>query len=409
MLPPRRVHRNRWPAFSMMTATACSLLVVGLGCGGGGQAKPDGARDGATDGVMDVVTLDVAAMPDAGPKPLSLDFSATGCIATDPVAARCSGVAPLTLTFTPIASEGLTRFLWTFGDKTPSSSERSPRHTYTVPGPYEVTLTAGGSPEVGSIQKSRLEFVHVLAAPVGAACDVDLQCAPTLSCWCGSAAPCTPVLTRGLCGRRCDEASGGATSCPLLTVCADLSATGAVPLTATPAAEMWRRPLCLPACGTDDDCADGFLCRDLLAGQPARGWVRACFAKYPLAVGTRCGDLTGKPVDADCASRTCADLGAFGRCSADCGAIGCPAGTACAHFGDGRNLCLAACGGGTPCDDDPLLACEPAGAKGPLGFAVANDPMTQAATYCAPKRCTTSADCGPAGSCPAGGGNCARK
>jgi PKD repeat protein len=387
----------------MLVAITCSLLAMGLGCGGGGgQPKLDAA--------MDFAPVDVAAMPDAGPKPLSLDFSATGCTTTDPIAQRCAGVAPLTLTFTPIASEGLTRFLWTFGDKTPSSSERSPRHTYTVPGKYDVTLTAGGSSELGSIQKSRVEYVHVELAPIGAACDVDSQCA-TMSCWCGSAAPCTPVLTRGLCGQRCDDEAGGPTACPELTVCADLSAAGAVPLTVPPSADGWRRPLCLAACGTDDDCPDGFRCRDLLAGQPVtvRGWVRACFANYPLPIGARCGDPTGKPVDADCASRTCADLGAFRRCSADCGAIGCPPGTTCAHFGDGRNLCLAACGGGTICNDDPLLACEAPGSKGPLGFAVANDPVAQAATYCAPKRCTTGADCGPAGSCPSGGGNCARK
>jgi hypothetical protein len=250
--------------------------------------------------------------------------------------------------------------------------------------------------------------VNVARSPAGAACDVNPQCEPGLSCWCGSAAPCAPVLTRGLCSRRCDDEAGGVSVCPEGTVCADLSTTGAA-AGAPPAPESWRRPLCLPACGADTDCTTGFQCRYLLAGQAAKAWVGACFAPYPLPIGARCGDSTGAPVDADGASHTCSDLGAFRRCSADCGAIGCPPGTACAHFGDGRNLCLAACGGTTRCDDDPLLACESPGAKGPLGFAVANDPMTLAAMYCAPKRCITGADCGPAGRCPNGGGNCQRR
>lgn len=360
------------------------------------------------DAAVDMAPIDVAVTPDAGPKPLALEFSATGCATFDPMAPRCDGVVPLTLTFTPIASEGLTRFLWTFGDGTPASSERSPRHTYTVKGKYEVTLTAGGSSDVGSIQKNHVDYVNVQAAPAGAACDVEQQCDEGLSCWCGSVAPCAPVLTRGLCSARCDEEAGGPGACPDGTVCADLSAGGATPSNVPPTADGWRRPLCLSGCGSDSNCAAGFRCRDLLAGPPAKGWVRACFANVPLPIGARCGDATGKPVDADCASRTCADLGAFGRCAADCSTIGCPQGTACAHFGDGRNLCLAPCGAASTCNDDPLLACEAPGGKGALGFAVANDPMTQAATYCAPKRCTTSSDCGPKGTCPPGGGNCKR-
>ena len=391
MIPPGRT------AFAQIAAVALALLGA-LACRGAGTTTMDAGIEDAT--------IDVPATPDGGSKPLALEFSATGCATFEPAGPSCVGTAPLTLTFTPIASAALTRFLWTFGDKTASSSERSPQHTYTLPGTYQVTVTAGGSAEVGSVQQTHVDYVTVVAASAGAACDITQQCADGRKCWCGSAAPCAPVLTRGLCGQRCDADAGGHTVCPDHTVCADLAAAPGMPSTST--ADAWRQTMCLPGCATDDDCAAGFRCRDLLYAAPAKGWVRACFAAFPLGIGERCGDAAGKPAHADCASRTCADLGAFRRCSADCGTIGCPPGTACAHFGDGRNLCLAACGGGVACDDDPLLSCEIPGAKGPLGFAVANDPMTQAATYCAPKRCTTSADCGPAGTCPTGGGNCAR-
>lgn len=178
--------------------------------------------------------------------------------------------------------------------------------------------------------------------------------------------------------------------------------------------------MCLPACVDDAVCHPGSRCRDLLAGGPNPAWTRACFAEYPLDVGARCGEGPGKPTDADCAGGLCADLGAFGRCAADCSVIACPPGTACGRFGDGRTLCLAACPGAasatstrpdsgvTPtCDDDPLLACEAPGAPGPLGFSVsAGSPATN--TYCAPKRCTRNAECAPTGTCPAGGGHCQR-
>jgi hypothetical protein len=118
-------------------------------------------------------------------------------------------------------------------------------------------------------------------------------------------------------------------------------------------------------------------------------------------VGQPCRDPAGALDDMACVSDLCANLGALGLCAATCGASApCPAGSACALFGDGRALCLHACGAATDCARDPLIDCEPAGAAGPLGFTVAGGPA--GATYCAPRACASTTDCAPAGLCTAG-------
>jgi PKD repeat protein len=371
------------------------------------------------DAAADYAPVDNPVTPDTGLKPLALDFSATGCVVFDLVNLRCDGTAPLTVVFTPIASEELTQFRWTFGDESLPSSERSATHTYALPGSYTVTLTAGGGAGVGSVQQIHSAYVRVTPGPVGALCDVDMQCADGLMCWCGSSNPCSPVLSKGLCSRSCEPGAGGPESCPDDTTCADLSAattpSGAESTTPTSSGS-WRRPLCLPVCVDDGDCEVGSRCRDLPATAPGQGWVRVCFASYPLEVGARCVDAAGQPVHADCASKLCSDLGAFGRCSADCATASCPTGTTCARFGNGANLCLANCSiSGAACDDDPLLGCEPDGAPGPWGFTVRESatppptPTAPPATYCAPKRCVSTDTCGPHGVCPTGGGNCQRQ
>src|SRR5271154_127442 len=121
------MHRRAWLA---------SLLALPLGACHG-QAGPPG--DGGSDVVgSDGPSTDV-------PVPLALDFAVTGCLTYDVGAAVCAGAPPLTLTFSPVSSTPLTRFLWTFGDGTPTSADRAPTHTYVLPGAYDVSLVAGGS------------------------------------------------------------------------------------------------------------------------------------------------------------------------------------------------------------------------------------------------------------------------
>ena len=399
----RGMQRWRRPDSGLLPALASLAVVI---CGASCGRSPRTSLDAGLDNMLP----DMAA-PESGPKSLALDFSATGCTDFDMAATRCDGDAPLTLTFTPVASAELTRFLWDFGDRSTPSSDRSPLHTYALPGTYDVTLVAGDSAG-GTVSQNHVGYVNVTRASIGARCDVDQQCADGLTCFCGSTAPCRPILERGICTRLCDPAAGQ-TPCPDNTACANLALSPAVPTSpALPADsstnDAWRRHLCLSTCTDDTGCALGLGCRDLLAVAPAGSWLRACFARYPLGIGERCGDATAKPINADCAGQLCADLGAFGRCSADCASTSCPPGTACAIFSDGRLLCLAACTGSSSCNDDPLLDCEAPGANGTLGFTIGGDPAMFAPTYCAPKRCNTTADCGPAGSCPAGGGQCQR-
>ena len=123
-----------------------ALRVVGLvvafapACGGhGGAVVPS---DGGTDGGGGDF-----------PAPPTLQIAITGCASFDPVAARCAGTPPLTVAFAPVGSPELTRFEWTFGDGSPLTRERAPRHTYTLPGEYLVRVVGGGS--IGGVEGGR--------------------------------------------------------------------------------------------------------------------------------------------------------------------------------------------------------------------------------------------------------------
>lgn len=369
---------------------ALGLLVAfaGLTCG---DARPLKYAAPPNDAGADRVTSS-----DGGTTGVALDFSATGCASFDSAAYRCRGTAPLTISFVAIATEDLTRLLWTFGDSTAPSSETTARHTYTVPGVYDVTLVAGA--RSGTLSRERKGFVEVLPASTGDGCDVDLQCAEGLTCLCGAAATCHEVFRRGLCSRRCGES---ADVCPANTTCADLSQGQRNVVANTDDDATWRQPLCLGTCTSSAGCPPGHVCREL-PGRAGSAWVRACFPAYPYPIGAACRNADGALVDRDCITGLCVDLGFGGRCARACaGDADCPTATRCAHFNDGRALCLAACAPGQSCADDPLLSCEEPGAPGAFGFTVAADasPTIEPVRLCAPKQCATDADCGLAGTC----------
>jgi len=393
---PGRKDFVRKPATDVRARAALAIACVALACGRSAQRSLDAGSD--------VVPVDVAPPSEVGGMPLALDFSATGCSEFDSALVQCRAPAPVTLNFAPIATTGLTRFQWTFGDGSPMSTETAPAHIFTLPGRYTVTLTAGGTS--GTAMQSHVDYVVVGEVPPGGPCDVDRQCAGAGTCWCGAKTPCDPFLTRGFCARACvDDA---ATPCDSGTMCVDLS-KGVSTSTDAGAPPPWRRNLCLPACDDTTTCSRGTSCR-WFSKAPATdtgAWTRACFAPYPFAIGQRCDDANGQPSNADCASGTCTQLGRFGRCSLDCRNTVCPTGAACARWADGRALCVAACSAGVTCDDDPVLACELPGTA-PGEFTVTGDSATTVpnATYCAPKRCAASSECGLGATCPAGGGTC---
>jgi PKD repeat protein len=435
----------------------CSL-VIGLaalaaaGCKSSTEPSADGGLDAA---LSDASALDLATA-------LGLDFVATGCASgntarLDAGVARCTGTAPLTLTFSPVGSATLTRYRWTFGDGTSPSSERAPTHTYVLPGTYDVAVAAEGPS--GSVSRQRPGFVEVSPNSAGQPCNIDGQCAAGLSCLCGEGAPCGDGFTHGICTRACpasgcepgaacarvplpappagadagaadvpvsayaadadddaaadvpssfDAASdGGAGDAPARDAAGDAGASDAADAAARDTAaadDAAAAPtpgfLCIGTCVQDADCADGLVCSPL-PGQAPGSWVSVCVPASLRRVGEPCRNSRGQLDDGLCASGQCADLGALGLCSASCaGGLACPPGAACATFGDGRALCVAACSAPPSplsCTRDPLLACETGTGGGALGFALS--PSMTGAKFCAPRACSSQADCAPSGTC----------
>src|SRR5260221_3364594 len=173
---------------------------------------PGHARPSAPGSGLDASAGDGAAADVLGT--LALDFAATGCGRAEAGGARsdggvapCTGAPPLTLTFSPVSSAALTRFLGTFGDGSAPSTERAPTHTFVLPGAYDVALVAEGA--VGSVSRQHAQYVQVAAASTGALCDVDAQCAAGLFCLCGQGADCGDSFRRGVCTSSCAAAACG--------------------------------------------------------------------------------------------------------------------------------------------------------------------------------------------------------
>ncbi len=76
------------------------------------------------------------------------DFSASPVI----------GDAPLTVTFTDDSSDGITSWLWDFGDGE-SSTDQNPTHTYAIPGSFTVTLTV--TKPTGSDSEEKANYVQI--------------------------------------------------------------------------------------------------------------------------------------------------------------------------------------------------------------------------------------------------------
>jgi len=70
-----------------------------------------------------------------------------------------TGEVPLRVNFTDLTKDGVTSWLWDFGDGS-TSTEKNPRHTYTNPGSYSVSLTITGS--LGPEKETKVDFIMAL-------------------------------------------------------------------------------------------------------------------------------------------------------------------------------------------------------------------------------------------------------
>lgn len=390
----------------MRGVVAILLLVAGCGDGGGG---PDSGAP------TDLGIPDLGGHLD-GLAQLRGAFTIVGCSTLDTSTGqpRCSGRAPLSLTFVPLGS-GVDTFVWTFtGGAPPTSKAIAPAVTYATPGTYAVTLAAGGSGGTTTANGTVVVSAGVTGSPCLA--DTDCDAASGLLCVCKPGEiGCVGALSVGFCSRSCDGSV-----CAAGEICADFTRGGAY----SPAGadggidgggaggDVWRRALCMPGCAAPSDCRLGLLCRELpslAAGVMAGGpysWRRGCFADVGGDDGDSCLSPVGQPDPSRCLSGRCDPYGARGVCSSSCVITAdCPSTAACATYNGPptARACLRRCDATFLCNGDPLLDCEAAGQVGALGFSV--PPAESSSTrYCAPLRCSMPSQCAPSGTCTAMGG-----
>jgi PKD repeat protein len=362
-----------------------AITAFALAC----TSTPYAVRDAS----VDQIPSDSASDPADTTTALTVDFTVEGCPNFDPKTYLCTGSAPLTVRFVPIATTTITSYLWAFGDFSAFDSEFAPSHTYAVPGSYSVRLVATGV-NLNSLVKVHTDFVLVEPNAIGAPCDTSPQCGQGLFCLCPGNASCPHGPSHGICSSNCFSGQ-----CKGTDVCAGLRTAAPV----SGSYEAWQSQICLRACESDSDCSTGLLCRTLPPGPATSGWVRGCFSPVPGDVGDSCVDENGDLRDDLCATGLCVDLGSKGLCSADCSVMDCPLGSDCAGFGDGRRLCLRPCIPNVTCSDDPLITCV-VPAPGAFGYQLVNPSSTSASSHCAPRLCLTNQDCPTAGTCPTGSG-----
>lgn len=348
-----------------------------------------GTPSAGHDGMVERPILDAAPVPIDAAVVFAADFTVENCPKFDAQAYTCTGSAPLSVRFVPMATSAVTRYTWIFGDAGAFGSEIAPSHTYLSPGTYTVRLVASGA-DGTSADRVHTGFVIVTANALGNACDLSVQCEQGLFCLCSGNAACASGPSHGICASNCYSGQ-----CKNKDVCADLF-TAMAPLGKS---EPWQAPICLRGCDSDSDCSGGLSCRTLPPGPSISGWVRGCFSAVPGDVGDSCTDASGNLRADLCASGLCVDLGSKGMCSADCSVTSCPPGSDCVVFGDSRKLCLRPCWAGRACSDDPLITCASPG-FGPLGYHAANPSNMTATSHCAPSPCTATDDpCAPSGVC----------
>lgn len=352
-----------------------SILFVGVACSDTPTDVPDAA-------IVEFGSLPDSHSVDNGAVSL-INFVVSDCHSQED--GVCNGVAPMTLTFTAIASGEVSNAVWEFGDGSNPAKGALVMHTYDVPGTYDVTLAVQST--AGTLSERKADFIRVEPAPAGASCRFDESCA-SHDCICFGS--CQFPLDSGICLESCSQ--GG---CAAGAVCVDLRALQSVE------PEPWRAELCLPACKTNDDCTRlGFSCQPAPVGS---GWQYACLPPMPRPVGGSCRSTSGETDASLCLGGLCLDVGASGYCSLTCKPGSCPDGSRCATLSIPgvsvtEPVCLLVCDGAN-CQADALLNCQKPPTAPPIGFSIFTLGQDGDAQYCAPRTCTDSSQCGLAHTC----------
>ncbi|HZD54818.1 MAG TPA: PKD domain-containing protein, partial [Candidatus Aquicultoraceae bacterium] len=135
-------------AFSDLSTGAISSWSWNFG-DGGTSTEQNPSHDFLAAGVY-TVSLTVTG-PDGSNTNTKADYITVTPFA-DFSASPTSGPAPLTVAFTDTSTGTPTSWSWDFGDNS-TSTLQNPSHEYTVPGTYDVTLTADGPGGLDSITK----------------------------------------------------------------------------------------------------------------------------------------------------------------------------------------------------------------------------------------------------------------
>jgi len=355
----------------------------------------------------DVAPIFEAGTGDAGQEP-AVDFAVEDCPKWEETdgGLQCVSFAPLTLGFVPLTAGTIETYQWDFGDESDRETDHYVHHDYDQVGTFTVSLLVGGA--FGILDATKAALVRIRMSQLSEYCFRNDTCFYGL-CLChefGQDDANCPVDLVGTCTEPC-----AAQSCAENGVCVDLRAglTGDVPT------DGWRRPICLPACLTDRDCMrPGATCAFVPTYETVQttvpSLVRACIPDVLGCVGKSCLNDALAPDDTACLYGLCRDVGSWGMCSMHCEADTCPPDSACVLVtGTQKAVCVPVCGGGTNCENDPLLSCESPDTNGFYGFSVLDASADQTATYCMPKRCTLDPDCGQTGRCDDTiGGFCSR-
>lgn len=412
-------------------------LVIGLGA----WACDDTATAVLDAALPDAGVFDADVDPDATPRVrvavgAACTLGATPCERGDCVHGVCSVICNLTsdcpADLTCVGRGGAGRCTRACG----SASDCAPGQVCAVTGPGQGFCVAPGAAAGGQACESREDCASWVCGdgecaqgcddqgcPAGQRClalHTQRVCVPTGDAEAEAECAVGPDCRSGICrGGRCSDTCDG-DACAHDRVCAAYAALNICERRCASSADCGASGICQASgyCATRGALEDGAACAEgaacasgrCQAGQCAARCddeecpdARACVTDVSGAVCRLAGSTPfggACTQGAQCGSGLCGG----GRCTIDCASMGCPAGTRCTQFADGK-FCFYACHDDADCTD--AARCDLSFAEGPTCFwrgPIGDDgPCTEDAD-CASGRCHRErclARC-PTGDCPIG-------